>query len=486
MRKVIVVLLLLALVSTFLSCGAAEDTANAPQTSASAAETTTVAETTTADPFAGLPALNFDGYKFRMLIRNHEKWISDMYVETETGEVVDDAIYHRNAKVSERYNVEFGYTPSSNWNAETDAVKLILAGEDAYELIVPHPRSSFKYANQELCLDWNKDLKYVDLDNPWWDADARENLSINHKLFVMVGDISYQCLGAANVMLFNKTLFDDYKIAYPYEEALDGTWTFDKFEKIVKQGKKDLNGDSKYDKDNDQYGYVTQKWVGPIQALYVAGQRVLRKDKNDIPYLSINNKTTINTFEWYFSMIDSGEAYCQVEGTSWDGGFISIFTGGRSMFIDVNMADVATMRTMDADFGIIPWPKLDEKSEYCTNVDAGTNMFIVPITTPKAEMTSVILEALAAVGYYDVVPVYYSVALQTKFARDETSAGMLDIIKQSRVFDLGYYNQELTGTLGNHLSAFAGTEDRDFASWYAKNEPAALANLEKYVAVYKK
>ena len=47
---------------------------------------------------------------------------------------------------------------------------------------------------------------------------------------------------------------------------------------------------------------------------------------------------------------------------------------------------------MDEDFGIIPWPKYDETIEnYYANVDAGCNLYIVPVTNPDPEQASVIL-----------------------------------------------------------------------------------------------
>ena len=237
-------------------------------------------------------------------------------------------------------------------------------------------------------------LPNINLDNPWWDQDARSNFSINHRLYVMVGDISYQCMGACDVMLFNKSMFDKYSLPYPYENVNSNTWTFDTFEKYLLLASDDLNGDGKYSEIDDQFGYVTQYWVGPIEALYVAGQRVLQKDENDIPYISLYNETTLNVFSWYYGILDSDAGYVQTTGNSWDGGFLSIFSEGRSMFIDMNMDDVITMRTMDADFGIIPWPKPDESSEFCTNVDAGTNLFGVPVTNPDPSRTGHILEAL--------------------------------------------------------------------------------------------
>lgn len=95
---------------------------------------------------------------------------------------------------------------------------------------------------------------------------------------------------------------------------------------------------------------------------------------------------------------------------------------------------------MDEDFGIIPWPKYDETIDnYYANVDAGCNLFIVPVTNPDPEKASVILEALAYESYLTVIPTYYDVVLTTKFTRDAESVEMLDIIRAGRVFDIGYY-----------------------------------------------
>ena len=49
----------------------------------------------------------------------------------------------------------------------------------------------------------------------------------------------------------------------------------------------------------------------------------------------------------------------------------------------------------------------------------------------------VMLEALACEYASNVVPAYYEIALKTKAARDEESQGMLDIIFNNRVIDLG-------------------------------------------------
>lgn len=486
MKKLLFLLLICAMTIAPLVSGCAGTSGTTSETSATLATEPTTETAALSDE---LPEKDFAGYTFRMLIRNDAGWIEDMYAEKLNGEIMNDAIYQRNAAVSERFNVSFTVIPSSNANYENDGVKAILAGEDAYDIIVPHARASFDYALQKLLLDWNNDLPYVDLNKPWWDQTAKENLRINNKLFMMVGDISYKNLGATNAMLFNKNLFDSLGLEYPYQLVYDNKWTFDKFTEFAQRGTADINGDGKITFADDQIGYVTDEWIGPIQVLYSGNQRIVQKDENDLPYLSLNTDLTVEIFNKFFAFIDGDAGHC----AAWEGldssiasatGIYGRFINNQALFLDTNIRGTVFLRNMDANFGIVPWPKFNETiDKYYANVDAGCNIIIVPITAGDAERTSIILEALCAEGYKSVVPAYFGTALATKYARDEESAKMLDIVKAGRVYDLGYYDNTL-GILNSIGENMFSTKSRDFASLYAKNEKSANVQLQKIIKAY--
>lgn len=487
MKHFSLILAALLIGAAAVSCGDSSAKTDPKDTAVNTGDTNaadTAAEEENFDPFAGLPDKDYGGHDFRMLIRPYDRWIEDMYVEEATGDAVDDAVFERNSMVSEKYNVVFSYQQSSDINYETDGIKSILANEDAFDLIVSHARASIIYANQKLLLDWKTELPYVNLKNEWWDQDAQKSLSINNKLYVMTGDISHCSMGAANLMLFNKPLFESFDMEYPYQLVKDGKWTYEVWESMVKEAVADLDGNGVMEKDHDRYGYVTQKWVGPVQAFATSGLRVLEKDKDDIPYISFMSDKTQDVFTWYFDIIDSDAAYVDVSDVSYSADFITIFNEGRSLFIDMNMHDVIGMRSMDADFGIVPWPKYDESSEYCTNVDAGTNMCIVPMTASDPERTSIILESLCAIGSKKVIPAYFDVALQTKASRDNDSAEMLNIVKAARIYDLGYYNTDASGAFSNEFVNFIDNKSRNLASFYEKNVKNAQKSLEKILKPY--
>ena len=61
---------------------------------------------------------------------------------------------------------------------------------------------------------------------------------------------------------------------------------------------------------------------------------------------------------------------------------------------------------------------------------------------------------------------------------------MLDIIKDGRVFDIGYYY--CGGTFGSAGYNLANSTDRSFSSYYAKNEKSVNAELGRKLEKYGK
>lgn len=116
------------------------------------------------------------------------------------------------------------------------------------------------------------------------------------------------------------------------------------------------------------------------------------------------------------------------------------FIDGRAVFINNEIfASIEYLRDMKDDYGILPYPKWDENQDkYYTMVDGSHDVLAVPITVSDPERTGIITEALCAESYKQVVPAYYETALKTKYTRDDESIAMIDMIVNSRVFDLGY------------------------------------------------
>ena len=60
-----------------------------------------------------------------------------------------------------------------------------------------------------------------------------------------------------------------------------------------------------------------------------------------------------------------------------------------------------------------------------------------------------------------------------------------DIIQSARIFDLGYYNSNMTGVYADEFVNFITNDlPRNFASWYEKNEKTVQKGLDKTLESY--
>ena len=420
---------------------------------------------------------DMDGYEFRILTR--PGMTSDQYVEAQTGDIIADAVYKRNETVKALFNIDILSIESSSSDAG-DAMNTILAGDDQYDIIFPHTRSAFQYAIQDAVVDFNT-ISTIDLSREWWSQDIIDSCSVNGHLYVLDGDISTHRLQYAFCMFFNKRIFEDLGLEFPYQMAKEGTWTFDEFAKLVKLGSKDLNGDGVLEPADDQFGYYTWNWYGPINVLYSGGQRIYTNNQRGIPELTLNSPKTIEIFSKYFDLTSSDDVHLYNQKTNEADPAGNPFNEGRAMFADKGLGNAKGMRSMNDEFGIIPWPKFTLDDEYATIVNGHASLMVMPTTVPDYEKSGKIIEALCAVGSRDVIPAFYDVSLKTKFARDYESEEMIDIIKNSIIYDLGYASGGSFQSVGFQL---AGMNNPDFASYYAQNESKALSDLQNFIQSY--
>ena len=401
----------------------------------------------------------YDGYNFRILARSGQ--ISDQYLEEDTGDVVTSAVYRRNKLVEERYGITITGTESSSGNYETDALNSILAGDDAYDIIFPHSRAAFTYALQGAAYNIN-DIEAIDLDKPYWSKDLRNSFEVNGKLYFLDGDITTHRLSNAMCLNFNKRIFDELGFEYPYEMVKEGEWTFDEFAYLAKKGGADLNGDGVMDPAYDRYGFFDSDWFGPIQIIYTGGQKIYNKNEDGEIELTLYNNKTVDIFSEYFSLMENDNCFLRLSDISPYTG--NLFKEGRAMMAYSSLGFAVEYRAMEDDFGIIPWPKFSEEDEYASIVNAYAHVGIIPITVSDTERTGTIVEALCAYGSEYVIPAFYEVSLKTKNTRDDDSEEMIDIIKDSIIYDIGYVSRGPFESAGN---AIARRGNNEFSSFYS-------------------
>ncbi|MBE6726547.1 MAG: hypothetical protein E7576_15365 [Ruminococcaceae bacterium] len=100
------------------------------------------------------------------------------------------------------------------------------------------------------------------------------------------------------------------------------------------------------------------------------------------------------------------------------------------------------------------------------------------------EFAGCMTEAMCVANSADVIPSYYDVALKDKYNRDAESAEMLDIIRDSLIFDFGYLNSFALNTAGHLFVQLVRVGSTDFASSYAQNKKGYEKALEKMQEAY--
>ena len=148
------------------------------------------------------------------------------------------------------------------------------------------------------------------------------------------------------------------------------------------------------------------------------------------------------------------------------------------MFMDTSLFFIESLRDMESDFGIIPYPKFDEaQTEYYSRVSYYWAN-VVPTTNTHLEMTGAILEAFISYSARYVVPAYYDIALKTKYSRDEESVAMLDLIFENRVVDIG--DTILCADIRDgFIFQMFDKNNRDIASQLAKKEKTIQKIFDK-------
>nr|MBQ4319217.1 hypothetical protein [Clostridia bacterium] len=480
MKKLALVLLAAMLIPTFAACSDAADSGSTDTTAADASGETTSAETTTVDPNKDdLPDLDYEGYEFKISSRYAPNYFGyTVSTPEETGDVVNDAIYARDRAIEERLNIKLTEKNYDNATQGQEVPKtLIMAGDDTYDLFVARNVQSFTWAAEGLIVDWAQ-LDYVDLDKPYWYQTINENFVLNGKIFFAAGAFNLTANEFTHTLLFNKQLNKSLNLDNPYELVLDGSWTYDEFSKMAKAAVSDLNGDGVMN-TNDRYGLLSiPKQVLPGFWIAAGIQTIERDTDGKFVYSTPENERFITVYNRVIADMYDDKAWMITPPSGADSNKEpDYFSEGKGLFLNANFYRISTLRAMETDFGILPYPKWEEsQGEYLSRIE-GCELPIVPMTNKDLSRTGAVLEALSSESVDTVVTAYYDKALTGKYARDEESLEMLEIIMANRIFDYGdtiLCSQIRDGVL---RSAYE-SNNRDIVSALVANTGSVKAQLD--------
>lgn len=444
-RDRVICLLLAAMFTT--GCGAsntADETT--PDTTPNESQTETETELT-----PNLPDTTYDGREFRIFHNDRGNNNDDVIAEEMTGEALNDVIYQRNMDTEDQFKIKISTYVATGDDVGGSAAKTLIAGDDAYDVLICAGASLMTFMGQNLVYDLNE-LPYLDMDMPWWNANFRDNISMNGKTFAAVGDISHIVLESLQFLAFNLDSFDQLGLEPPYATVREGTWTFDKYKTMAEGYTMDVNGDGKIDMD-DQYGFLGHDWITPAAFMFTNDVHICSFEAG-LPYIDLDLEKLTTVWEAYDDLTSNYGTFLTESEYANSG--LAMFKENRVLFMDATMRAVRfSLRDMEGMWGVLPLPKFTEDIEdYHAYVGCEANIFMVPILTTETEMISSVLEYMAYYGYKNITTVYYDEILGQKMMRDQDSRDMLDILRDAMVFDFGNWSSmKSTSGIGNTLLA---------------------------------
>lgn len=400
-----------------------------------------------------------------------EQYLNDFWVPESTGGVIDNAVYSALCSTEERFGVRISAV-FSGVGSEGDHTSLIrnqiTSGNTDFDSARVHDVLGANLSLEGVLLDL-LEIEQFDFTKPWWPQKNMDSLIFMGQMYLMSSSISYRGLLSTSSVFFNKELMEDHDMEFPYEKVQNMEWyledMFVSIEDFHLEGDAGIEGKS----DDDTFGIVipSQLYCWPESF----GIELVQKDE-ETGELILNGHD-----ERMYDLIN------MMYSVLWDndGGYVitrpdaqKMFGQHQAIYIPVHIGSaVQVFLDYDVDYGIVPYPMLDESQGqyYAGYTD---RYFIIPNTCTDTEFVGTILESMSAEGYRQVTPAYFEVALKNRYTKDPISKEMVDLIKASMILDFAYvYGNNLwfTDTMRDLLTG--SNPNHDYASYYKTKLPGA-------------
>ncbi len=495
--RVIISLLILCMLLSAASCARGGDEKETTSAPADSGETTAVetAEAVLTDAngylLDSLPEdLDLGDATFNILYWSDAEH-AEFTVDAISGDPVNDAIINRNLAVESRLSCKLNYIgergDTSNINNFVSKVQnVISSGDKSYQIIGTYSRTAASLAVKGMLQDLSQ-LEYLDFEAPWWPHSLISEATVNGKLYFASGDISTNMLHMMYTVFFNKDILAAHSLENPYDLVTEGKWTLTKMMEMSSGVYEDLNGNG-VKEDTDKFGFMTSRLhIDPFY--FTCGLRTTERSSEgslivsddlfgDVHQDAVNiiSSCVFNSNDGFYTTASSGVPAQ------------TAFASNRALFICDRARSAFFVEGMDeVNFGVVPTPKYNEAQEnYVTTLGFPYSLYCLPVDNDTPASSAAILECLASESYRQITPALFETTMKIKYAGDETTSKMYDIIRSTVSFDLGriYYDSlnNYTVTIFRDSVANAG---QNFGSQEKAIIPQLEKLLEKIVEIYK-
>lgn len=436
MKKIKILAFILAclmVLPVFIACGNKSD--EQPNTGVNAVDTSK-------DRLPlGVASEDNGGEEFRILMPTTN---TIDYAAERGGTVVSQALYDVDTKVEDHLSINISYTQlDGNWaNRATFNNRLLAMAMDSaseYDLIMGETSASYAFALQNgLVMDLTE-IDVLELDSPWYIADAVDSYGINGKLYGVMGDASLITYQSLHLVYVNETMQNNYKLSAPYESIKNGTWDIEEMFTMA-AAVENVNNGGTPNLGTDTFGCIAQHVASRafLQAFNIELTEKSAEDGNTYMKTSLS-ESYIDMYDYMYDKFENNPSiyYCTVseeKDMGWEA-----FKAGRSLFYVGFFSHAESFRDTEWNWSIAPMPKWDDTQEnYQSAIGSQNMMFMIMKNANDSELSGKVLEVKSYYNHYEAVPAYYEDTLGYQYGRNQTHIEMLELIR--RTGRLNYLN----------------------------------------------
>ena len=408
---------------------------------------------------------------------------SELIADSLTGDPINDAIYERNQKIQSTLNCNI--VPYEIDSSGKELKTTLLAGNpDGIDACFINGINFAPVVSEDLAYNLHE-FEDLGLENEWWHQSANESMTLNGRLYGAVGDFSSRGLVSMTAVFFNKTMIEKFEdLEDPYTLVREGRWTIDVLTKYAKT-MTDLGGNDTLEID-DRVGFVTE-WGSGYYYMAAAGVRGFTNDGNQVSFTM--NTPEAQSMITKISELLTNKLVTKIVVDSYNDdytatGTLGYFSDHKIAFFSNYIYAALELRDMEADFGMLPLPKLSEtQPEYCSVANRWIASYaIIPLSCDNPEEAAVVLNALAFYGNKLLKEAIYDRSFRSlKLLRDEDSVEMFELILATQRQDLGLLFNTM---VYDNAVRIAKTSPNGFASTIQKQESAFMKIIDSLHEIY--
>ena len=411
--------------------------------------------------------------------------VNELAIAETASNNIEEAVVLRNMAVENAYNVKI----ISNTMFVTDVAKAVrnegFLGASSYSAIAaPINNKELNAIVQEGYLtDFNKLTHYSELDQPWWNHELMQDLSVANARYFASGDIIYSDDFYPYCTYVNTAVAQTYGVEENfYQLVKNKDWTLEKFHELAASVATDYDYSQDAKGEGIMHGAVIN--ANFFKATYYsAGKGVIGFDSKGYPVWQMTKEHATTVLDKAISIVHDDRACVFADLVSPDNHALTeldLFASNKSLFLieELIISERLTKGDNAVDFKVLPFPLYEQGGDYISVLNDAL-VIAIPAMTENKEDVCLVLSAMGRESVNTLTPVFFENVLTYRYMQDAESVETLQIILDSTVAPDIATIQKWGGMMEGFKSL--GVEgSSSFASVFDTNYGTAIGALEDY------